>query len=54
MDVAFTRNNVSSVQPKGELHFDVHFADKEMGPERSGDLSRDSALIKDEAGSPHL
>lgn len=43
---------MSSVQPNGGLHFAVHFADKEMGPERSGDLSRDSALIKDEAGSP--
>lgn len=45
---------MSSAQPKGELHFDVHFADKETGPARLGDLSRDSVLIKDEAGSPHL
>lgn len=37
---------MSSAQPEGELRFDVHFADKEMSPERSGDLSRDLGANK--------
>lgn len=42
-NLAFPWDNVSSAQPKDELHFDVHFVGK-WGPERSDDLSRDSSL----------
>lgn len=41
---------MSSAQPRGELHFDVHFVGK-WGPERSDDLSRDPSLG---AGNPPL